>query len=449
MSSSKAKKGSGLLDGAQADLFAEQAEQAILDNAPLAVKLRPQSLDEFVGQEQAVGEGTWLRQAIEQDSLSSVIFFGPAGTGKTTLALIVAHMTNAYFAEVSAIGGTVSDLRRAIDAAKQRLVMQNRRTILFIDEIHRFSRSQQDTLLHAVEDKVVILIGATTENPYFEVNSALISRSRIIEFKALDDADIRAIIERAPYQVESEAAELIVAKSAGDARFALTTLEAAAQLAAGANITAADVEVAEPRTMATYDKKGDAHYDIISAFIKSMRGSDPDAAVYYLARMLQGGEDPKFIARRIYIFASEDIGNADPQAICVAAAAFKAVEVIGLPECQINLSQACTYMALAPKSNAAVAAIEAANAIVRKHPEYQVPAHLRDRHRPGSEDYGKYRYPHMDPRGYVEQQYLPEGLSHGDIYKAGERGWEAYRSEQRLRDQAVTQPVPDQTQHRV
>ncbi|MDR1015983.1 MAG: replication-associated recombination protein A [Coriobacteriales bacterium] len=422
-----------------AGLFDAQEEAAILVNAPLAVRMRPQTLDDFVGQDQVVGSGSWLRQAIERDQLSSVLFFGPAGTGKTTLAMIIAKLSHAHFAQVSAIGGSVADLRKAIQEARQRLLDQGKRTILFVDEIHRFNRAQQDALLHAVEDQVVILIGATTENPYFEVNSALISRTRVLQFKPLEDSDIAEIIGRAcrdhGWTLDAKALELLCAKAAGDARFALTSLEAAAQVRQTKAIRAADIQNASPAGKTSYDKQGDAHYDVISAFIKSMRGSDPDAAVYYLARMLEGGEDPKFIARRIYIFASEDIGNADPQALLVAAAAFKAVEVIGLPECRINLAQACTYMALAPKSNAAVAAIDKAEQIASQQPGLAVPDHLRDRHRPGSEDYGRYVYPHGDPRGYVDQQYLPDGLKRGQIYQAGERGWEAYRHEQRRRDQ--------------
>ncbi|MDR1185207.1 MAG: replication-associated recombination protein A, partial [Coriobacteriales bacterium] len=351
------------------NLFTPMEQDALSSVAPLAVRMRPRTLDELVGQSEVVGEGTWLRNAIEMDSLSSIILFGPAGTGKTTLARVIARLTRAHFTEVSAISGGVSDLRRVIDEASKRLTMQNLRTILFVDEIHRFSRSQQDALLHAVEDRVVVLIGATTENPFFEVNSALISRSRVIEFKALANADIERVLERAlvderglsgAFRLSDAACAAITIMSGGDARMALTTLELAAEVAripealteeerlefvgaskgaekgsagAGARratdknasstgidttalpaITTAAVLEASPRRTLPYDKKGDTHYDVISAFIKSMRGSDPDAAVYWLARMVEGGEDPKFIARRILIFASEDVGNADPQA---------------------------------------------------------------------------------------------------------------------------------------
>ncbi|MDR2956721.1 MAG: replication-associated recombination protein A [Coriobacteriales bacterium] len=430
------------------NLFTEQDNQAFYNVAPLAVRMRPRTLDELVGQLDAIGEGTWLRNAIQSDSLSSIIVFGPAGSGKTTLARIIAQMTKADFTEVSAISGGVSDLRRVIERATQALTLQGMRTILFVDEIHRFSRSQQDALLHAVEDRVLVLIGATTENPYFEVNTPLLSRSRIIEFKALNDVDIETVLAQAlidqrglnnAFSISPKATSAIITLSGGDARAALTTLELAAEVAASQSTTYIDsdqVRDASPSRLLPYDKKGDVHYDIISAFIKSMRGSDPDAAVYWLARMIEGGEDPKFIARRIMIFASEDIGNADPQALLIAHAAFKATESIGYPECQINLSQAAIYMALAPKSNSAVNAISSARAEVAGGPLRAVPNHLRDRRRPGSETYGPYIYPHIDERGYVDQQYLPDGVEKGAFYQPGERGWEAYRSEAVQRDRA-------------
>lgn len=419
------------------------------DVAPLAVRMRPRTLDEVVGQTEAVGEGSWLRAAIENDTLSSVILFGPAGTGKTSLAHVIAESTRATFVEVSAIGGTVSDLRREIDAAEKRLVMGGLRTILFVDEIHRFNRSQQDALLHAVEDRLVVLVGATTENPFFEVNSALISRSRIVELHSLSDDEIAELVGRAVedarglagcYALEEAATAAIVTLAGGDGRGALTTLELAAGMVAPGtkeapvSITEAMVRAATPHRALPYDKNKDMHYDIISAFIKSMRGSDPDAAVYWLARMIDGGEDPKFIARRMYIAASEDIGNADPQALLVAEAAFRAAEVIGYPECRINLAQAAIYMAMAPKSNAAYEAINAAMQEVRNGPVRKVPDYLRDRHRPGSENYGEYKYPHSYPAGWVDQRYLPEGLERGCFYQPGERGWEAYRTDAAARD---------------
>ena len=435
-------------------LFSEIERYKRNENAPLAVRVRPRTLDEFVGQEAAVGEGSWLRRAIEHDVLSSVILYGPAGTGKTTLARIIANTTHAEFVEVSAITGTVKDLRREIEAAEGRLLSSGRRTILFVDEIHRFNRSQQDALLHAVEDRVVVLVGATTENPYFEVNSALLSRSRVVELQALSDGDIRQVVTRAladehglagRFEVDDDALAEIVTLAGGDARSALTTLELASQLAQPVEgvtpdgplrITLAEVADANPRRGLPYDKSGDMHYDIISAFIKSMRGSDPDAALYWLARMIDAGEDPKFIARRIMILASEDIGNADPQALLVAEAAFKATEVIGYPECRINLAQAVTYMALAPKSNAAERGIDAALAEVRSGPRREVPSYLRDRHRPGSDEYGTYLYPHNFDGGWVEQRYLPEGLERGAFWQPSPRGWEAWREEATARDRA-------------
>lgn len=424
------------------NLFTEIQNKAKFDVAPLAVRMRPRTLEELVGQSEAVGPNSWLYSAIKNDQLSSIVLFGPAGTGKTSLAHIIAETTKATFVEVSAIGGTVSDLRREIDAAEKRLSLQNIRTILFVDEIHRFNRAQQDTLLHAVEDRIVVLIGATTENPFFEVNSALVSRSRIIELHSLTDDDIQDLVKRAVederglkglYRLDDEALDAIVLLSGGDARTALTTLELASELEQPGTqkkpktITTEMVQKATPHRSLPYDKNKDMHYDIVSAFIKSMRGSDPDAALYWLARLIDGGEDPKFIARRMFIHAAEDVGNADPQALLIAEAAFKSAEVIGYPECQIILAQAATYIALAPKSNAAVNGIHAALSEVRNGPARKVPNYLRDRHRPGSESYGEYHYPHDYPGGWVDQQYLPDGLKRGQFYTPSERGWEAYR----------------------
>lgn len=405
--------------------------------------MRPRTLDEFVGQREAVGEGTWLRRAIDADALFSLILYGPAGTGKTSLARIIASATQAHFEEVSAITGGVVELRAAITAATERLNISAERTILFVDEIHRFSKSQQDALLHAVEDRIVVLIGATTENPFFEVNAPLVSRSRIIELTTLADEDVRALLRRALVDergfggavvLDDEAETAIAVTAGGDARVALTTLELAAAWAQPdgeglRTVTLDAVQQASPTRILPYDKTGDVHYDVISAFIKSMRGSDPDAAVYWLARMIHGGEDPKFIARRMLIFASEDVGNADPRALLIAHAAFKAAESIGWPECRINLSQAAVYMALAPKSNAGYAAIDAALDEVRTGPARAVPSHLRDRHRPGADAYGPYRYPHSEPDAWVDQQYLPEGLEHGVFFSASPRGWEAARAD--------------------
>lgn len=439
-------------------LFSEHERATQLRNAPLAVRMRPTSLDDYVGQEKAVGPGSWLRSAIEHDVMSSVILYGPAGTGKTTLAHIIAAHTRSEFVEVSAVTGTVKDLRREIDEARRRLMSFDRRTILFIDEIHRFSRSQQDALLHAVENRTVVMIGATTENPYFEVNSALLSRSRVVELEHLRNDDVEKLIRRAlqdprglagRFTMDDEVVNAVCMLAAGDARSALTTLELASEIAItrgdgnGGAITLEDVRVANPRRGLSYDKSGDMHYDIISAFIKSMRGSDPDAAVYWLARMIDAGEDPKFIARRILIAASEDIGNADPQAILVAEAAFKSAEVIGYPECRINLAQAAIYNALAPKSNACEAAIDAALADVHSSGQREVPVHLRDRHRPGSDEYGPYLYPHDYPEGWVEQRYLPEGLERGTFWKPAGRGWEEWRVEQSARDRSGRAPKVD------
>ena len=439
-------------------LFSEHERATQLRNAPLAVRMRPTSLDDYVGQEKAVGPGSWLCSAIEHDVMSSVILYGPAGTGKTTLAHIIAAHTRSEFVEVSAVTGTVKDLRREIDEAKRRLMSFDRRTILFIDEIHRFSRSQQDALLHAVENRTVVMIGATTENPYFEVNSALLSRSRVVELEHLRNDDVEKLIRRAlqdprglagRFTMDDEVVNAVCMLAAGDARSALTTLELASEIAItrgdgdGGAITLEDVRVANPRRGLSYDKSGDMHYDIISAFIKSMRGSDPDAAVYWLARMIDAGEDPKFIARRILIAASEDIGNADPQAILMAEAAFKSAEVIGYPECRINLAQAAIYNALAPKSNACEAAIDAALADVRSSGQREVPVHLRDRHRPGSDEYGPYLYPHDYPEGWVEQRYLPEGLERGAFWKPAGRGWEEWRVEQSARDRSGRAPKVD------
>jgi len=418
------------------DLFDEEAEERLDRQAPLAARMRPTTLDEFVGQEDAVGPRTLLRTAIELDALSSLILYGPAGTGKTTLARIIARMTRAYVVELSAVSAGVKDVRTVIDQARERLKMSGQRTVLFIDEIHRFNKSQQDALLHAVEDRLIVLIGATTENPFFEVNAPLISRSRIVEFGALTDDAVRVILGRAladaarglggRVEADETALERIITLAGGDARIALTTLELAAQLAippaedeassaagsvAQPRITATDVDRASASRALPYDKGGDTHFDVISAFIKSMRGSDADATVYWLARMVHGGEDPKFIARRMMIFASEDIGPADPQSLLMAHAAFKAAESVGWPEARIILAHVAIHLATAPKCNAACMAIDRALADVRDGAARAVPDHLRDRHRPGSDAYPPYRYPHDYPGARVEQQYLPDGLA--------------------------------------
>ena len=425
-------------------IFSEIEQDNKRSVATLATKMRPQKLDDIVGQEHIVGKDTWLYNAIKNDKLSSIILFGPAGTGKTSIARVIANTTHCHFEEVSAIGGTVSDLRRVIKDAENLLINYQKKTILFVDEIHRFNRSQQDALLHAVEDNIVTLIGATTENPFFEVNSALNSRSHILQLNSLTDEDISQLLKKAlkdknglnsKFKLRKPANDAICLLAGGDARIALNLLELAANISMHNKedefsiITKENVQKASPNRLIPYDKNKDLHYDIISAFIKSMRGSDPDAATYWCLRMLECGEDPKFIARRIYILASEDIGNADPQAICVAAAAFRAVEVIGMPECKINLVQAATYMAMAPKSNAVVEAISAAEHEIKHGPVRKVPNHLRDRHRPGSDKYGEYKYPHSYPGAWVSQQYLPDGLVGKKFYEPTDRGWEAYRAD--------------------
>ncbi|MCE5191012.1 MAG: replication-associated recombination protein A [Actinomycetia bacterium] len=415
------------------DLFSEAAERSIARTAPLAARMRPRTLDEFVGQQDIVGPGTFLRSAIELDALTSIILFGPAGCGKTSLARIIAGVTSSHFTELSAVDSGVKDVRSAIDAARDRLGQSGRRTIVFIDEIHRFNKSQQDALLHAVEDRLITLIGATTENPFFEVNAPLISRSRVLVMQPLSDDDIRTIVRSAltaergldgSVALSSEAEDRIVLSAGGDARAALTSLELAASVAApgpdGILRVGVDevAEVTQTRQL-TYDKAGDTHYDVISAFIKSMRGSDPDAAVYWLARMIDGGEDPKFIARRMFIFASEDVGMADPQALLVAEAAVKAAEFIGWPECRINLAHAAIYLASAPKSNAAYVAVSEALAEVREGPARAVPDHLRDRRRPGADEYPPYKYPHAYPGAAFEQQYMPSRLEGRRFYRPG------------------------------
>ncbi|MHB1341773.1 MAG: replication-associated recombination protein A [Coriobacteriia bacterium] len=414
------------------DLFSESAERSLEAGAPLAARMRPRTLDEFVGQSDIVGPGTVLRAAIETDTLTSLILYGPAGCGKTSLARIIAGVTSSHFTELSAVSAGVKEVRAAIDEAKDRLAFSGQRTIVFIDEIHRFSKSQQDALLHAVEDRLIVLIGATTENPFFEVNAPLISRSRVVVMKPLNDDDIRQIVRSAVADPERglggtatlspEAEDHIIVTSGGDARAALAALELAATVGIpgeGGVLEVGIGQVAEATQtrQLTYDKSGDSHYDVISAFIKSMRGSDPDAAVYWLARMVHGGEDPRFIARRMLILASEDVGMADPNALIVAHAAVKAAEFIGWPECRINLAHAAIYLALAPKSNACYLAIDEALADVRTGPARSVPDHLRDRRRPGADDYPAYRYPHDHPGAKVEQQYLPDGLSGHRFYR--------------------------------
>lgn len=425
------------------DLFESAHEEILKSEAPLALRMRPRSLEEFVGQEELVGEGTYLRRAIEEDRLATAIFWGPPGSGKTTLAAIIAGMTQAHFQQISAVASGVAELRRLIKEARERRAMHGRRTIVFIDEIHRFNKAQQDALLPAVEDGSIVLIGATTENPYFEVNPALVSRSKIFRLKPLSEGEVRTIVERALSDgerglagcnliVEEAALEHIVHLSGGDARVALNTLEAAALLAKEEEgVRRIDLHAAEEaaqRKALLYDKWGDAHYDTISAFIKSLRGSDPHAAVYWLARMLYAGEDPRFIARRMVIFASEDIGLADGNALLVAVAAAQAVDFVGLPECRLNLAHAALHLALAPKSNSATRAIAEADREVAEGRTPPVPTHLRDAHYPGAAALGHgkgYLYPHDFPGSYVEQSYLPSELEGREYYRASGSGEEA------------------------
>jgi putative ATPase len=405
------------------DLFADAAAQRLPDTAPLALRLRPRTLDEFVGQEHMLGEGSALRQAIDEDRMRSAIFFGPPGSGKTTLARIVAARTGAAFEEMSAVSASVADVRAVIARARERLGAQGQRTILFLDEIHRFNKAQQDALLPVVEEGLVTLIGATTENPYFEVNSALLSRVQLFELLPLTGEEIETVIRRGEgtlgIELSPEVRSLMVRRAGGDARSALTILEVAAQTAGADPVTESQVEDAARKRPLLYDKGGDAHYDFISAFIKSMRGSDPDAAVYYLAAMLEGGEDPRFIARRMVVLASEDIGNADPQALLVATAAAHAVEFVGLPEVRLNLSQAAIYLALAPKSNASYVALKEATRDVREGGHVRPPKELRDASYPGAKKLGHgagYIYPHDDPAGF-EVDYLPDGLRGKKYYR--------------------------------
>jgi putative ATPase len=415
------------------DLFADAARERLQEVAPLALRLRPVSLEDFVGQEQVLGEGSALRLAIAEDRVGSAIFYGPPGSGKTTLARIVAETTGAAFEELSAVSATVADVRAVLARARDRLGGSAQRTILFLDEIHRFNKAQQDALLPAVEEGLVTLIGATTENPYFEVNSALLSRCQIYELVPLSEEELRVVVARGIEALEAEVPEdvaaLVARRAGGDARNALNILELAAQTARaeGSAVTAEQVEDAARKRPLVYDKGGDAHYDFISAFIKSMRGSDPDAAVYYLAAMLEGGEDPRYVARRMIVLASEDIGNADPRALLVAVAAAQAVEHVGLPEARLNLAQAAIYLARAPKSNASYVALKEATADVREHGHVRPPDALRDTHYYGARKLGRgkgYLYPHDDPRGF-EADNLPEPFRGKRYYRptgSGEEG---------------------------
>lgn len=437
----------GTWDDASVSLFDNALEDRFEEYAPLAARMRPRTVDEIVGQRHLLGEGKALRALVASGDVSSVVLWGPAGTGKTTLANVIARSAEAHFEPMSAVTAGVADVRKAIEAAKERLGQQGRRTVLFLDEIHRFNKAQQDALLPAVENGWVILVGATTENPSFEVNTPLMSRSLLFRLESLTEDDLREVLDRAlstegrglaglEVTADDEALMHMARMSGGDARSALNALEAAAMIVGlGGLITLEVAEEALQRRAIPYDKGGDWHYDVISAFIKSMRGSDPDAAVYWMARMLDAGEDPRFIARRMVIFASEDVGNADPTALIVAVAAHHALEFVGLPEAKLNLAQATTYLALAPKSNASALAIWKAEADIKEDGPVLVPPHLRDSHSAASRSTGAgkgYEYPHAHG-GYVKQQYLPD-LAAGRRYFEPVRGREAQLYEQIKRE---------------
>jgi putative ATPase len=400
--------------------------------------MRPRSLAELVGQEHVLGEGSALRTAIESGHPHSAILYGPPGAGKTTLARIAASGAEGAFEEESAVNAGRAEIRAVIERARERRAGSGRPTVLFLDEIHRFNKAQQDALLPAVEEGLLTLIGATTENPYFEVNSALLSRCQVYELRPLEAEQVEELLRRAladperglaePPPVEEAALAMLARRSGGDARVALSGLERAVERAGGKPIDVAAIEDALQRKALDYDRAGDRHYDFVSAWIKATRGSDVDASLYYLAVMLEGGEDPRFIARRMVILASEDIGNADPQALLVADAAARAVDRVGLPECALNLAQAAVHLALAPKSNASYKALSAARAEVREHGAKTPPDYLRDAHYPGAKSLGRgegYRYAHDEPGGVSDQQLLPEGLQDARFYAPTDRGFEA------------------------
>lgn len=425
------------------DLFEYINEKKGNSESPLASRMRPQKLEEIVGQEHILGSDKLLYRAILADKLQSLIFYGPPGTGKTTIAKVVAHTTKAHFIVLNATTSGKADIVKAVEDAKVQRSLSGKKTIIFIDEIHRFNKAQQDALLPYTEDGTLVLIGATTENPYFEVNRALISRSLVFELRPLGIQDIKKIIKEAIYHkdrglgvykadITEEAMDYLAVNTSGDARSALNAIELAVMTTERSkdgiiHITTQVLEECMQKKMLHYDKNGDNHYDIISAFIKSMRGSDKDAAVHYLARMIEAGEDPKFIARRIVICASEDVGNADPQALVVATNAMMAVERIGMPEGRIILAQATLYVACAPKSNASCLAIDRAMQDVRTKDIGVVPNHLRDGHYSGAKEMGHsvgYLYAHDYPHHYVEQQYLPDKLKHSIYYELTEEGYE-------------------------
>lgn len=425
------------------DLFTLNMEEKLKRNAPLADRMRPENINEFVGQDHLLGEGKFLNRAIKADRITSMIFFGPPGTGKTTLAMIIANSTNMCFEKLSAVTSGVKDIREVMDRAEDNLKLYNKRTILFIDEIHRFNKSQQDALLPFVERGIIILIGATTENPYFEVNKALLSRVMVLKLESLTKESLKKLIRNAllnkekglgEYEVNitEEAIDYLITIADGDGRTILNSLEIGVLSTPKDEngIIQVDLEGIKSSIQiktARYDKDGDEHYDTISAFIKSMRGSDPDATLYWLAKMINAGEDPKFIARRIIICASEDVGNADPNALNIAVSAFNAVNVIGMPEGRIPLAQAAVYIATAPKSNAAYIGIDRALEDIRSKEIGKVPTHLKDGHYPGARNLGHgigYKYPHDYEGAYVPQQYLPNEFANKKYYEPTENGYE-------------------------
>ncbi len=430
------------------DLFDFMREKDMEREAPLASRLRPRTLDEIVGQQHIIGQDKLLYRAIKADKLGSILLYGPPGTGKTTIAKVIANTTQAEFTQINATVAGKKDMEQVVEAAKNRMGMYGKKTILFVDEIHRFNKAQQDYLLPFVEDGTLVLIGATTENPYFEVNGALISRSTIFELKPLAVEDVKVLIRRAVYDEErgmgaygadisEEAVDFLADVAGGDARMALNAVELGVLTTEPSedgkiHLTLEVASECIQRRVMRYDKSGDNHYDTISAFIKSMRGSDADAAIYYLARMLCAGEEPAFVARRIMICAAEDVGNADPQALQVAVAASMAVERLGMPEARIVLAQAAAYVACAPKSNSAICAIDAAMAYVRSTQAAPIPAYLQDAHYGGAAKLGHgigYKYAHDFPNHYVEQQYLPNVCKDMHFYEAGDLGYEQVMKE--------------------
>ena len=425
------------------ELFPQDQKKGKRGQPPLAERIRPRTLDEFVGQEHIVGKGRLLRKMIEEDKLTSLIFWGPPGSGKTTLAYIIAHLTKSHFTQFSAVTSGVAEVRRVVKEAQARLKLYGQKTILFIDEIHRFNKAQQDAFLPHVENGTIILIGATTENPSFEVIGPLLSRTRVFTLKRLSFEEIKRILDRAirdeekglgkfKVKIEPEALRFLIEGSNGDARVALNAMEIAVNTAkpdekGRCHVDLKAIEEALQSKALLYDKAGEEHYNVVSAFIKSMRGSDPDAALYWLARMIEAGEDPRFIARRMVIFASEDVGNADPQALSVATAAAQAVEFVGMPEAQINLAHAATYLATAPKSNASYVALLAAKEDVKRTLNLPVPLHLRNAPTPLMKElgYGKgYKYPHNFPGARIKQEYLPGKLKGKRYYHPTQRGFE-------------------------